>query len=201
MRIIFKMMFFGMIFFLGGASVRAAVVLPEERLAQMRKAYFLRSDGLPQYAFVHEDGSKCCEATPQKPVYLVNLLVYGPLELLFSEEINALFNKKFVLEIANNNLIRSGKTNFVVMTIAPPPDQKDTYPRCFNGEPEKKAYLLKLSKSKVEIIHRNMLGCDTGYQMVIDGRPLGYEVHHVGEPVEFLRVRDGKLIRQIKPVE
>ncbi|AYR27065.1 hypothetical protein RC54_19910 [Herbaspirillum rubrisubalbicans] len=188
-------------FFFGIASACAAVVLPEERLAQIRKAYFLRSDGLPQYALVYEDGSKCCETPPQKPVYLLNLLVYGPLELLFSEEINALIDKKFVLEVDNDSLIRSGKTHFVVMTIAPPVDQRNTYPLCFNGEPEKQAYLLALSKSKVEIVHRNMLGCDTGYEMVMYGKSLGYEVSHVGEPVEFLRVRDGKVIRQIKPVE
>ncbi|MDR9837477.1 hypothetical protein [Herbaspirillum huttiense] len=201
MRISFKMMCFWMIFFLGVLSARAAVVLPEERLAKIRKTYFLRSDGLPQYAFVYEDGAKCCETPPQKPVFLLNLLVYGPLELLFSEEINALLSKKFVLEIDNDSLIRSGKTHYVVMTIASPEQQSDAYLRCSSGEPEKKAYLLKLTRSKVDIIHRNMLGCDTGYSMVMDGKPLGYEVNHVGEPVEFLRVRDGKVIRQIMPVE
>ncbi|MFX6006845.1 hypothetical protein ABTF07_19930, partial [Acinetobacter baumannii] len=85
---------------------------------------------------------------------------HGPLELLFSEEINALFSKKFVLEIDNDSLIRSGKTHYVVMTIAPPEQQSDAYPRCSSGDLEKKAYLLKLTKSKVDIIHRNMLGCD-----------------------------------------
>lgn len=201
MRISFKMMCFGMVFFLGMASACAAVVFPEEKLAKIRKSHFLRSDGLPQYAFVYEDGGHCCEMPPLKPVYLLNLLVYGPLELLFSEEINALFRKKFVLEIDNDSLIRSGKTHYVVMTIAPPAQQSEAYPRCSSGDPEKKAYLLKLTKSKVDIIHRNMLGCDTGYSMVMDGKPLGYEVNHVGEPVEFLRVRDGKVIPQIMSVE
>ncbi|WP_240733763.1 hypothetical protein [Herbaspirillum huttiense] len=201
MRISFKTVCFGMIFLLGVASACSAVVLPEEKLAKIRKTHFLRSDGLPQYAFVYDDGGNCCEMPPLKPVYLLNLLVHGPHELLFSEEINALLSKKFILEIDNDSLIRSGKTHYVVMTIAPPEQQSDANPRCSSGEPEKKAYLLKLTRSKVDIIHRNMLGCDTGYSMVMDGKPLGYEVNHVGEPVEFLRVRDGKVIRQIMPVE
>ncbi|WP_237741881.1 hypothetical protein [Herbaspirillum rubrisubalbicans] len=183
------------------ACSRESVVLQEKELEKIRESYDLRTDDHPQYAFVYADGSKCCTAPPQQPVYLLNLMLYGPLELVFSEEINALFKKKFVLQIDNSSLIESGDKHFFVMTISAPADQRDAAPRCITGKPEQKAYLLAVSGGKVDIVHENMLGCDTAYEPLLLGRPLGYEVSHVGEPVEFLRLRDGNVIHQIKPVE
>ena len=183
------------------SDASARIVLPEKTLAKIRKTYDLRSDGHFQYDFVYADGSKCCESQPEKPVYFLNLLAYGPLELLYSEEINALFKNKFILKIENSTLIESGSKSFVVMTISPPSDDAGTYPRCANGAAEKRAYLLALGISRVEIVHRNFLACDTLYDQLWDGKPIGYEIYQIGAPTELLVLRRGAVIRKIEPAE
>lgn len=201
MHVALKLLGLLSILFMLNACSREPVVLQEEQMEKIRETYDLRTDDHPQYAFVQADGSKCCTAPLQKPVYLLNLMAHGPQELIFSEEINVLFKKKFILEIDNGSLIESGDKHFFVMTISPSVDLLDTSPRCITGEPEQKAYLLAVSGTKVEIVHDNMLGCDTTYESLIYGRPLGYEVAHVGEPVEFVRLRNGGVLHLIKPVE
>jgi len=201
MRIALKSLALTGILFALNAYSRAPAVLQEKKLEKIRETYTLRTDDHPQYVFVHADGSACCTAPPQKPVYLVNLLARGPQTLIYSEELNALFRKKFVLEIDDVSVIESGDKHFFVVKIAPPVGERDSFPHCIDGKPEEKAYLLAVSGTRVDIVHTNMQGCDTAYGSLILGRPLGYEVAHVGEPVEFLRLRNGEVLHLIKPFE
>jgi hypothetical protein len=169
------------------ATAFAAPTVDEARLNAYR-AEFKDSVVPVKYVFVNEDGSPCCSTGRKGRVYLLNIGASAPAELAYSPEIDKLFRDKFEIEIDSESLISTLNADYVVLTMSRPAEYNKKYVPCAGGMGESRAYLVSVSGNKAAIINRQFGGCGKAYQVMHEGKTLGYEITSGADAIKPIKI-------------
>lgn len=182
-------------------SALADPVINQSRLDAYREEY---KDAVTpvKYILTHEDGSPCCSDSSEKKVYVLNIRQNAPGKLAYSSEINKLFKEHFEVEVDSESLISTPNADYIVLTMSRPAEYSDKQVRCAAGMGESRAFLVSIAGSKVDIINRDLSGCNHKYRVLrTSAAATGYEVSSIngaGKPVLFL-LHGTSLVRSSGP--
>ncbi|QJQ02763.1 hypothetical protein [Herbaspirillum rubrisubalbicans] len=153
-----------------------------------------------KYVLIRADSREAYISETVPTIYLLDIKTKSQNKVFYSPEIDQLIKEELVLEIHHQSLLSHGKTDYVVMSMYRPAAIDPDYTRCWDRSEVQNAYLFSITDGKVKIISKSFGGCGTYYEVIKEGKTVGYRVttedYDGTSTTERYALRGGSLVKQ-----